>query len=80
MESAGETAKEGGGGAASVHNVLVGGGTGSNNFWGVDLGLFGGDVPEGGGGASGIPKADNGVEGRVAEGRYLAKCGIREGP
>ena len=40
MESAGETAKEGGGGATSVHNVLLVGGPGSITFWGGDLGFL----------------------------------------
>ena len=39
MESAGENAKEGGGGVMSVHNVLSGGGPGSITFWGGDLGF-----------------------------------------
>ena len=52
---------------------LLGGGPGSINFLGRELGLVGGDAPEVGGGARGIPKADNGAEGKVAEGRELEK-------
>ena len=67
MELSGESAKDGGGGAASVHNVLLGGVPGSITFWGRDLGL------EAGGGTRGISKADNGAEGKASEGRDLAK-------
>ena len=67
MELAGETAKEGGGGAASVRNVLSGGCPGSITFWGGDLGLVGSYVLESGGGARGITKADIRAEDRAAE-------------
>ena len=80
LESAGETAKEGGGGSASVRNVLSGGGPVSITFWGRDLGLVGGDVQEPRGGARGIAKAYKGEEDRMAEGLDLKKCGRREGP
>ena len=43
-KSAGETVKEGGGGAVSVSNVLSGGGTGIITLWCRDLGLVGGDA------------------------------------
>ena len=55
------------------------GGLGSIEFWGIDLGLVRGNVPEDGGGARGNLKADNGAEGTAEEGCDLAKCGIREG-
>ena len=38
----------------------MGGGPGSINFLGRELGLVGGDAPEVGGGARGIPKAVTG--------------------
>ena len=75
MESAWETAKEGGGIAASVCNVLLVVGPSSINFWGRDLDLVGGNVLGSGGVARGIPKANNGIEVRVVEGRYMEKCG-----
>ena len=75
MESAGENDKEGGGGSASACNVLLGGGPGGINFWGRDLGLVGVNVPEAGGGARGITKADSRAEVKSEEGRDLAKCG-----
>ena len=59
MESAGETAKEGGSVSTSFRNVLSGGGPRSINFWGGDLGFVEGDVLEAGGAARGFPKADN---------------------
>ena len=76
MESSGENAKEGGGGATSVRNVLLGGGPGSITFWCGDLGIVVGNVPEAGGSAYGIPQADNGTEGKAAEGRDLENQGI----
>ena len=79
MESAGETAKEGGGRAVSVCNVLSGSGPVSITFWVGYLGLVGGNVLESGGNARGLPKADNGVEGKEAEVRELSNRGIREG-
>ena len=60
MELDGENSKEGGDGTTSVCHVLLGGGSGSITFWGGDLGLVGGDVPEDEGSASGLTKADNG--------------------
>ena len=80
MESAGETSSEGGGGATSVCNVLLGSGPGSITFWGRDLDFFRGDVLEDGGGARGNPKSDNSTEGSAEEGRDLAMCGSRKGP
>ena len=77
MESAGETAKEGGGRAVSVCNVLSGSGPVSITFWVGDLGLVGGNVPEDGGVAHGII---NGTKVRASEGQDLEKCGSREGP
>ena len=71
IELYGGTAKEGGGGTASVRNVLSGGCPGSITFWGEDLGLVGGDVLEYVGIAHGIPKADNKTEGKEAEGLDL---------
>ena len=61
MELAGETDKEEGGGTVSARNVLSGGGPGSINLWGGDLGLVVGDVPEYGRIARGLPKKDNGA-------------------
>ena len=79
MELAGETSNEGGGGTASVSNVLLGGGPCSITFWGGDLVLVVGDVPEYVWSTRGLPKADNGVEGKEAEVRELSNRGIREG-
>ena len=59
MESAREATKEGGGVTMTVRNILSGGGPDSITLWGRDLGIFGGDVPEAGGSAYGITKADN---------------------
>ena len=56
--SAGETNKEGGGGTASVGNVLLGGAPGSITLWGRDLDLVGGNVPEAGRSACGLPKSN----------------------
>ena len=70
MESAGENDKEGEGGAVSVRNVLLGGGSGSNDFWDGELGLVRGD---------GITNTDNGAEVKAAERQDLAKCGSGEG-
>ena len=80
MESDGETAKEGGGGVTSVRNFLSGSGPGSITFWVGDLVFVWGNIPGSGGGACGIPKADNWEEGSAAEGRNLEKCDIREVP
>ena len=80
MESAGETAEEGGGGSTSVHNVLSGGGPGSINFWVRDLGFFGGGVLESEGGARGFPKAYSRTYVSAAEGYDLVICGSRYGP
>ena len=80
LEPAVEAATEGGGGATSVRHVLSGGGSGSLNFWGGDLGFVGVDVPEAGGGTHGITKEDNGTYGSSSEGRDLEVCGSREGP
>ena len=80
MESAGETTKEGGGGATSVRNILLGSGPGSLNFWGGDLGFVVGNVPEAGGAARGILKAYTRAEDNLSERRYLAMCGRREFP
>ena len=79
MYSSGETAKEGGGGYTSFRNVLSGGGTGSINLWGEDLGLIGVDVPEYGGIARGLPKAYNRAADKAAEGRDLEKRGSSKG-
>ena len=80
MESAGETDIEGGGRATSVHNFLSGGDPGSIIFWVIDLGFVGGDVPEAGEVACGIPKVGNRTEGRAEEVRDLEKCDSIEGP
>ena len=80
MDSAGETAKEGGDGATSVRNVLSGGSPGSISFWVRYLGFVGGNVREAGGGARGIPKEDNRTDGSGAELQDLAMCGSRESP
>ena len=79
MKSDGETDKEVGGGTACVHNVLSGSGTGSITLWGGYLGLVGGDGPEAGGSARGLPKADNGAEGKSAEVWDMVKRGSGEG-
>ena len=80
MKLAGVNSKGGGGRAMSVRNVLSGDGIGSITLWGGDLGLVIGDVPEVGVGACGIPKADNGTEGTVSEGRDLDMYGTIEVP
>ena len=77
METSGKTAKEVGGGATSVRNVLQGGGPGSITFWGVDIGFIGGSVPKDEGGARGIHKSENETDVSVEEGQDLMMCGIR---
>ena len=79
MESAGETADEGGRRNAGVRNVLSIGVPGSINLWGIDLGLVGGDVTEYGGSARGLPKSDNGAEGKSTEGQEFSKQGSGNG-
>ena len=59
MESSGETAKEGGGGATSVRNFLSSFYPGRTTFWDGDLGFVAGNVLKTVGGALGITKADN---------------------
>ena len=71
MELAGETDKKRGGVSVSVHNVISGNSPGIITFGARDLGIVGGGVPEARGGACGIPEADNGAEGKEAEGQYL---------
>ena len=66
MDLAGEAAKEEGGGTASVTNVLPDGGPVSITLWVIELRILGGDVLESGGSACGLPKADNGAEGKAA--------------
>ena len=65
-------------GTVSVRNYLLGGGPSSNNIWGGDPSLVGGDVPESGGSAHGLPKADNGEEGKLTGVRDLVKRFSRE--
>ena len=77
MDSARETINEGGGGTASVHNVLLGSGPVSITLWGRDMGLVRSDVPEAGWSARGLSKADNGEEGKTVEGQDLVKQGSR---
>ena len=74
-----ETAKERGGGPASISNIPSGSGAGGITLWGGDLGFVGGDVPESGGSARELPQTDGGVEGKAAEGRELEKRGSGEG-
>ena len=54
-------------GTASVRNVLSGSGPDSITLWCRYLGLVRGDDIESGGSARGLPKADNGAEGKSAE-------------
>ena len=51
----------------SVRNVLSGSGPVSITLWGGYLGLVGGDFTEAERISCGIPKANNGAEGKVAE-------------
>ena len=60
QESAMETTKERGAGPVSVINVLLDSGVGCINFWVGYLGFVGGDVPESGGSAFGLPQTDDG--------------------
>ena len=77
MKTSGKTAKDVGGVATSVRNVLSGGGPGSITFWGVDLGFIGGSVLEYEVNARGIHKSENETDVSVEEGRDLMMCGIR---
>ena len=71
MDSDRETAKQREGRPASISNVLSGSGAGGITIWGRDLGFVGGNVPEAGGIARGIPQIDDRAEGKAEEGRYL---------
>ena len=74
-----ETAKDRGGGSASVRNVISGSDAGGINIWGRDLGFVGGNVPEAGGSAHGLPQIDDGEEGKSLEGKDLEKKVINKG-
>ena len=74
-----ETAKERGGGPASVSNVLSCSGAGGITFWGGDLVFVDRNVLESGGISSGIPKTDDGAECKEVEGWDLDKLGSGKG-
>ena len=74
-----ETAKERGGGPASVINVISGSVPGVITIWGGDLGFVGGNVPEAGESASGIPQTDYGAEVKVVEVQDLENRGSGKG-
>ena len=79
LEPARETAKERGGRTASVRNVLSGSGAGGITFWGGDLDFVSANVPKAGGSARGLPKTDDGAEGKAVEGRDLEKLSSGKG-
>ena len=73
MDLARETAKERGGGPASVRNVLLGSGASGVTLWGGDLSFVGGNVQKSGGGARGFPYTGDRSEFQAEEGRDMEK-------
>ena len=67
MEPDRETAKEIGGGPASVINALLGSGVGGITLWGRDLGFVGVEVPESGGSSRGLSHTYERAEVKAAE-------------